>query len=271
MSDAPAAHPDANWSERQLLDWAKCKWEAGELKRKMAVLDYWDAGYAIGQAHRKWVGRVGGNTGWYAEMQNRFGAYATARQLERIAETLTREEASRYHSVTDLKIAAGIIKERPREYTPTPWKTDEWHASWEPGKPAQPLPTSSNGNGKAVSGPKKSKAESQNGDGQEAEAEPKSGDDQEDRWEQAAQDAENQMMQTPAVALAGQMPTPGVPSLDKWTLNLNKLADVESALRAVLKDAEADPPDQTIHNQLLPQVEELLMVGLDLKKAFEKR
>ena len=260
MPMAELLRPEAIWTVDQWLDHAVAKWEGGRLLEKKTGPEYWDAGYAIGQAHRKYVAEQ--KFGWVQVVTKRFGAYATARQLERIAETIKREEAEGY-SLTDLKYKCGIVSLK-ETYQPTAWK-DAWTPEWE-----QPATLTLNAEGSTGAGDSAKDATDVN------RVKDDTGDDNETRWEQAVQDAKNATASSSSSpASTSPVPASSGPSAKKqpvdWNANLKKLGDVESMLREVLADAEADPPDQKIHKNLLPQASELLMVGLDLEEALKKQ
>jgi hypothetical protein len=130
--------PAPDWTEDQFLDWALTKLAEYQRKEQLSVLDYWDAGYAIGQAHRKHLASPGGTTsGWTQKVSKLFGNYSTARQLERCAETVDRKRASLCKNVTGLKMLAGIINLRT-EYAPGSHLSDDWRGNWEPALPVRP-------------------------------------------------------------------------------------------------------------------------------------
>jgi len=130
--------PGPDWTEDQFLDWALTKLAEYQRKERLSVLDYWDAGSAIGQAHRKHLASPGGTTsGWTQKVSKLFGNYSTARQLERCAETVDRKRASLCKNVTELKMLVGIINVRT-QYAPGSHLSDEWRGNWEPALPVRP-------------------------------------------------------------------------------------------------------------------------------------
>jgi hypothetical protein len=225
--------------------WAQSKVEGARVLERKTGPEWWDAGYGIGQAHRKWVKE--GRTGWVKEVERRFGAYATARQLERIAEAIEREDTQGLN-LTEIKQKCKIVSVK-EEYAPTAFK-DDWAADWEGGAPSP--------------GAKQS--------------------EDEERWERAVQDA--QARQTASTARPVPAAPPRTPARSNtrktalppppqpadavdWLANVEKLSGVEQALREVLEDFKAAPPTEKLMKEMVErQLEEAMAVGDELRKAL---
>jgi hypothetical protein len=105
------AEPSPEWTEQELLEWAASKWQQGIKLGRGSVLSYWDCGYAISIAHKKFVEAHGKKGGWKARVKKVFGPYETAHQLELCAERVSRQAALMFcTSLEELKIKAEVIK-----------------------------------------------------------------------------------------------------------------------------------------------------------------